>query len=140
MKKVFLMSALLSVIFVFAACNSPYKKTVKIVENAIAQMEQAQTCDELMAVLENTPEGYDEATDALTEEEMAELEEGLFKKFGEVMHAKAEELGCNCGKEEPAPAATAAPKQETSTAADELKEAGKDILDDVVKSIGEPSK
>ena len=76
----------------------------------------------------------------LTEEEMAELEEGLFKKFGEVMHAKAEELGCNCGKEEPAPAATAAPKQETSTAADELKEAGKDILDDVVKSIGEPSK
>lgn len=139
MKKVFLMSALLSVIFVFAACNSPYKKTVKIVENAIAQMEQAQTCDELMAVLETPPEGYEEA-DALTEEELAELEEGLFKKFVEVMLAKAEELGCNCGNENPAPEVAADTKPESNAVADELKEAGKDIIDDVFESIGETSK
>ena len=140
MKKVFLLSALLSVIFVFAACNSPYKKTVKIVENAITQMEQAQTCDELMAVLENTPEGYDEASDALTEEELAELQDGLFKKFGEVMLAKAEELGCNCGNENPAPEVAADTKPESNAVADELKEAGKDIIDDVFESIGETSK
>lgn len=98
MRKIFRLAVFAGVLTMAVSCNSNsdsnYSKVEKIMENTLEKINNAQSCDELMQLVYEAPEGYEEYYSQLTPEEQQKIDLEYSEKLGDAISERMDKLEC----------------------------------------------
>lgn len=99
MRKIFRLAIFAGVLAMAGSCSSfgpksDYDMVESIMETTLEKIKNAQSCDELMQLVYEAPEGYDEHYAKLTEEEKQKIDTKYAEQLGDAISERMDKLEC----------------------------------------------